>query len=377
MIETDNLKLEKPELSDAYSDFVPGIFGRNMDAIDDEIYEIKNSLSTNLYDDTQSVENAYINSNGNVTILQDGDQYYGTGYCASDFIDVSEYSYIHVSAARRYALYDSNKTKISYAEEVTVNGGAKSIKLPANASYIRITVNEDIDDTFVMRKATQIESTKIAFLGDSITWGYNDNTNEQVAKPYPQIIKEEYGFAECYNMGISGRTLGGDGQTHNTKQYGANPIIDNTYLATIPADAGVIVIFAGTNDFGVENYYVPLGDFGDQSYMTFYGSLEMLCKRLVPLALGKKIILCTPLHRKTEMKTADGVQRDLKDYATAIREVAEKYGVEVLDLYRNGEFFAMLSDFRNQYSTGGIHPNQDWYYILARKIGDYIINHLN
>lgn len=44
-------------------------------------------------------------------------------------------------------------------------------------------------------------------LGDSITWGYNPNTGEQIEKNYSILLKERLNLKELRNYGINSSTL--------------------------------------------------------------------------------------------------------------------------------------------------------------------------
>ena len=111
---------------------------------------------------------------------------------------------------------------------------------------------------------------------------------------------------------------------------------------------------------------------GDSTNLTFYGSLKILWETLISSHPKAQFFCITPLHRATEAKADNGVTRTLAEYVNAERIMAEKYGVEVIDLFKFGEFFAMMSGFRNLFSPDGIHPNQAWYTILGRKIAERI-----
>lgn len=365
-----------------------------------EVSELKEDLAKhpwyrkvmpyNIFDYTKCMADSTLNgSNGEIGTQSD--------YSVSDYIEIEEnvsYTRNNTSAGTIQCFYDKDKTFISsikYNREATFSSptGAKYMRFAISSSTsilssLMITKGDTISTVFTpykesfykYEKYAETSKLKVACLGDSITWGYNDDTNEQVAVPYPSVLKREYGFKEVVNLGISGTTVGGDAQVHDGHQVGSQ----QNFLSrvdTIPSDTDIICIFGGTNDFGVESYYVPLGTINDTTNLTFYGSLRLLFNDIIPKYIGKKIYYITPIHRQTETKSDNGVSRNLKQYVDAIKEICRYYGVEVIDLYSDGEFFAMNSAFRERYSKSGLHPNQEWYYILGRKIGDRLVEHLN
>ena len=206
----------------------------------------------------------------------------------------------------------------------------------------------------VQRLISQYENSRFAgkkmnCLGDSITYGYIPDSGAQMAKPYPDTVKEILGLAACRNYGISGSTL-----AVNDGDY--SPMC--VRYANMDDDADIILVFGGTNDYGRAVYTPSIGTITDAVNTTVYGALNILCEGLISKYPQALIFLCTPLKRAD--KTApNGGGYTLEDVADAIRNVGHKFGMPVLDLNYQGGFYIANADFRAEY--GGedkLHPNQ-------------------
>lgn len=190
-----------------------------------------------------------------------------------------------------------------------------------------------------------LKGIKANFLGDSITKGKGVQNIEDV---YWNILKRECGLAEARGYGI-----GGTGIAMTT--YPENPIWDQDFLSridTMDEDADLIVVFGGTNDYGHGD--APLGQMSDRSPYTFYGACHKLVQKLMQRYPGKEIVLMTPLHRQVEARGG----RCLKDYVIAIKEVAEYYGIPVVDLYATSGIQPQFAPNKELYAPDGLHPNE-------------------
>ena len=356
--------------------------------IHDTLYKRTN----NLFDISKITKDKYLSvTNG---IEQVASQ---SGYAISNWIDVSGLEKVSFHETNNVVFYNANKEFISNIGNVTSKVTNITYDVPTNAKYMRFTIRNIHDNNMVNSGDSVLpfepytlpkiydnilpkiygnitNGKRIAFMGDSITWGYNDNVAERVENPYPAIIKQYFGFSECINYGESGSTIGGDGVTKHDgtlNEIGSNPM--NLRIDEVDTTVDILVIFGGTNDFGLTNNYVPLGTINDTTNLTFYGSLKVMIDKIIPKFIGKKIFFVTPLHRSKY--TTSG--RYLSEYVKAIREVCDAYGIEIIDMYANGEFFAQNDYFKQRYSISGLHPNQDWYYILAKKIGNHIVKSIS
>ncbi len=208
-------------------------------------------------------------------------------------------------------------------------------------------------------------------LGDSITWGYNPNTGEQIEKNYSILLKERLNLKELRNYGINSSTL-----ADNKISY--EPMC-NRYK-NMDDNADIVAIFGGTNDYGREDFEVQLGKINDLGTATIYGALNNMCIGLKQKYPNSVIFFITPIQRAyidrgCNFKYATNIKNRLKysleDVANAIKEVCKKNNILVFDLYNNCDINT-IEDYI-KYIPDGLHPTEEYHKILANKIYDYII----
>ncbi len=200
---------------------------------------------------------------------------------------------------------------------------------------------------------------KINFLGDSITAGNS----------YVSIIAEKTG-AICRNYGVGGSSIAKQINPQNdfeTKDFCSR-------VNSMDADANLIFVFGGTNDFGHGD--APFGKFSDNTSDTFYGALHTLYSSLIDKYPESDIIIVTPLHREHEQYSNDlrkcGMKKSLKSYVYAIKEVAEYYSLPILDFYAESGIQPNIPIMKEKYMPDGLHPNHLGHEILAKKMISYL-----
>lgn len=213
----------------------------------------------------------------------------------------------------------------------------------------------------------ELKGKKINFLGDSITFGSGTSGEE---KRFSNLI-EAWTGAVCRNYGIGGTRIALQRKPSN------DPAYDQDFCSRVDkmdADADVVVVFGGTNDFGHGD--APFGRMEDRTNATFCGALHTLYTRLINRYPEALIVVLTPLHRADEdsmrgsQKTEDVAV--LKSYIQAIRETAEYYGLPVLDLYACSGLQPAVPVIRERYLPDGLHPNDAGHQILAHKIVEFL-----
>ena len=121
------------------------------------------------------------------------------------------------------------------------------------------------------------------------------------------------------------------------------------------SDADVVVVFGGTNDFGHGD--AKLGTFESRDPYTFYGAMHVLCEKLINRFPNADILFMTPLHRcsEDEVSKENGLpeETNLAGYVSIIREVAEFYGLPVLDLFLHKRFTA-----QGRYHQGNLYARR-------------------
>ena len=84
----------------------------------------------------------------------------------------------------------------------------------------------------------------------------------------------------------------------------------------------------------------------------------------------------TPLHRGGEEDPLNnrGLRNvtNLAGYVQAIREVAEYYGLPVLDLYATYGVQPAIPVMKDTYMPDGLHPNDAGHVLLTGKIAKFI-----
>ena len=201
---------------------------------------------------------------------------------------------------------------------------------------------------------------KINFLGDSITEGVGTSGPEFM---FTNVIARKTG-AICRNYGISG--------TRIARQY--RPTVDNPRFdldfcmraGEMDADADIIVVFGGTNDYGHGD--APFGTFDDRTRDTFCGAMHELCQTLLTRWPEAEIVFITPLHRSGENNRTANYKPVLKEYVDAMRRILEYYSIPVLDLYANGRLQPAVEVIKEKYLPDGLHPSDAGNALLADRI---------
>lgn len=203
----------------------------------------------------------------------------------------------------------------------------------------------------------------IAVLGDSITYGIASSASglKDATTTYAEKLTSILG-AELVNgkhsYGLSGTCIS---SASDQEQELKNLSFVNR-VSSIATYADIIIVAGGTNDFGQN---VPLGSIYDNTDTSFYGSLEVLCKRLIERFNGKKIIFITPIQR-TEQKNR--INCTLQDYRNAIIEVAgQRYSFPIIDGLSLG-FSTHNETFKAEYIADGLHPTDKGHILLGENL---------
>ena len=187
-----------------------------------------------------------------------------------------------------------------------------------------------------------LKGIKANFLGDSITEGVGTTCHENT---YHQIIAKKWEFTAARNYGISGTRL-----ARQYKPTVDNPRFDLDFCGRVDemeADADLIVVFGGTNDFGHGD--APFGEFEDRNKDTFCGACHELMSSLITKYPDATIVIMTPLHRETEDIPSAGNSRPLSDYVDMIRKVAEFYSLPVMDLWSKSGIQPRVNVIKEKY----------------------------
>ena len=189
--------------------------------------------------------------------------------------------------------------------------------------------------------------TYIAF-GDSITFGADYTRGyAQMDNPYSELVASTLGMKSYKNAGVSGATL----CTNTLDLACISDIVTNT-----SSSYDIISLLGGVNDY---NRNLPLGHYGDFENTTIYGSLDVIAKHLTTTFSDSFIFFMTPYReywQGVHCLSQNSQGYNLEDVANAVKQVANKYSIPVLDLFNLGQFELEM------YTSGsdGLHPSQEF-----------------
>ena len=152
---------------------------------------------------------------------------------------------------------DSKGTKLSYevnssdtsVATASISGNILNATLLKGEGYSNITIDvksNDVDVFSLEFKLSAREFTKIACVGDSLTWGHNWNPNK-TNETYPRYLNEGMGI-ETVNCGVNGATITGYGGSGTGYNYAGGSKTSSQYQKSLTSGADVIVIMLGSND---------------------------------------------------------------------------------------------------------------------------------
>ncbi len=216
---------------------------------------------------------------------------------------------------------------------------------------------------------------KIGLLGDSIASnGGFLNT----------IIKER-GQASGKNVAVGGWFYSEDTGVNNEYPGDASKGIYRQ-VSNLDGDEDLIIIWAGTNDFGHSH---KIGEFFDESgqpnndLTTLYGGLHRVIQELhAKLGEDIPIIICTPLERNIPQgddvgypyssQNPNKLGKYLQDYIDAIKAVADYYGITVFVSAAETNLNPNNDDINRQYFSDGLHPNSAGHAVIGTKLSQFI-----
>ncbi len=192
---------------------------------------------------------------------------------------------------------------------------------------------------------------KAVFFGASSVEGAGASSPE---KRFSTLVCRALGWEEV-NLGIGGTTLTGRGDDGLIAA-------DDSGIGRVPdilhAKPEVVFISYGANDFALS---CPLGEIGRFQPGTFVSDYDTILRGLIENLPGARLILATCQYRgDAETLNARGLV--LEDYNRAIRQLAERYGLELADAWSGSGI-----DARNfaALSADAAHLSDEGYQRLA------------
>jgi lysophospholipase L1-like esterase len=193
--------------------------------------------------------------------------------------------------------------------------------------------------------------TKAVFFGASSVEGAGASSPD---KRFTTLICRTLGWEEI-NLGIGGTTMTGRGEDGliADEESGIGRVPDILHAAP-----NVVLISYGANDFARSCLLGELGKFQPGTYVSDY---DTALRGLIENLPGTKIVLATCQYR-ADGETPNEIGLILEDYNNAVRQLAERYGLELADAATGSGINA--ANFP-KLSADEFHLNDDGYQRLA------------
>lgn len=354
---------------------------------------VQKTIKDDLFTDCEIpiAEGKYYDSTGELT----NDAWYG---CAeiNDLVIGEKISYnltqAYIPAALQVVKYDNSvvQYEANTSEQKVVSGnyivqqGDKKIqlsfKLSAEHSIKRFQLNKDMIN--VAPLSILYKKSWYSF-GDSVTEAANttyvesDKNGNQ--KGYTNIIGTRNNM-NWTNGGHSGWTLtkiSGKNNSYFQEDEGGTPMYKKVKLGL-----DYYTFWFGINDcYQVEEGNV--GDINSTDTTTIYGAWNTLIDYFIRNSPNSKIGIIVP-YRETGMRNSESKEgRMALSFIKACKDIADKYGIGLLDLTSNDVpmFVDRLSDNisdeiiefrRSNWLYDGTHPNQNGYNYLSTIIESWL-----
>lgn len=189
--------------------------------------------------------------------------------------------------------------------------------------------------------------TKIACVGDSLTYGYG--LSDRSTESWPAVMSKNAG-ANVGNFGVCGATAMKD----TAISYWDQP----EYQESSDFGANIVVIMLGTNDASYKNWD------GIDAYLK---DMKALINHYRLLESGPNVFVATP-PRSFE-NHANGTKRKnaLEKIHNALTELCKTEDIGLIDIYE-------ITDNRKElYQSDGVHINADGDKVIAEAIGSAIV----
>lgn len=233
---------------------------------------------------------------------------------------------------------------------------------------------------------SSLKGGKIGAVGDSIMSGASASTESE------RFINV---FADLVGCTVNNVAIGGWTYMSETENTGFWQQVNGTGDATksLDGDEDLIVISGLTNDFGHAN---PIGDYysiidngtykkrvstEEQYRNSVCGGIHKLIKTLYDKYNGYiPIIICLPIHRVLGGSKSGGSWESnslglyIDDYCTAVRKVAEYYGIPVFDTFNMSGLNPNIDYINEKYFADGLHPKSNGHKIIGTALYNFVKN---
>lgn len=214
--------------------------------------------------------------------------------------------------------------------------------------------------------ATAIHADEtLSCLGDSITAGDNGQGQSSTEWSWPSYMQAMCGFNNVTNVGRNGSTISSTGDSSSFVER-----------CTSITGQDFITVFGGVNDYDQGR---ALGEADSTDVATVSGGLNQIILTLTKNNPDAVIVIMTPMKENKFVPTGTKNKAGLVelDYVNAIKAVADKYSIPVLDLYTSGNNGVFLDDVisADGLTADKLHPTAKGYKRLARQIAGFINAH--
>ena len=360
--------------------------------LDGKLSDLKESVK-NLF--LQDYTNSIRYNTGGINV-SDG-SFASNGYntfAVSDFIEIPEgavkinLGYQGYSKLYGSVIYNSGKKKI--AGYSVMDNAAKAgdvyetgyIDIPESAKYVRITSYQSdkekkIPLIFLMRSidvvnhkelkeqlesagiVSPLKSKRLAFCGDSITYGLNQDGGARL-DAFPDQVGRLLG-CQTTNYGVSSASVGGAAPRVWSKDY-----------TVVSTDEDIVGVMIGINDF-YRDYSLGNKDGSSGFYKDLHTMWKGLINRFPPSAGKRLFCMIYPYY---------DAKPNWEQWTAAMQEVAEYYSIPILDFSKelgiNPHMDVNFEYWREEGRGTGkhnAHPTQLTHDMMAKVVAAYVKSH--
>lgn len=235
--------------------------------------------------------------------------------------------------------------------------------LSATSIFSPIGSSNENNNSNVSSNVVDFSQLTYSVIGDSITYGTDGIDSGRLNPTYVKEVKNILGLKAYYNYGIGGSTVAN----------GSNPMYKR--YTKINVDSDIISVMGGVNDWGSGHNYVQIGSIDDSDGTTFYGGYNLLIEGLKKDYPNAFIFLITPTYRRVrESNTYNGYGESLLDYVNAVRNLAKKHDLPLLDIFDNEDIY---NDMMRSDSDGVHHSQELTINVVAPLIANFIKDNYN
>lgn len=248
--------------------------------------------------------------------------------------------------------------------QIDNKGYSSFIQLQENLIYNLNRIKMPVVNNKVTVTGHYWTGKKMVAIGDSIT---------QLAT-YIQPTVEALQLGAIVNISNGGRMLSRD-----TNQGGDSSMNTDVVINTIPADADLIIVMGGTNDWGQS---VAIGTINDMDNTTFMGALKIIIQKISTRYPTARLLLVCPPYAENPSRVETGTWTDaihnlngdtMVDYGNAIENIGKLYGIPFANICAEAGWNTYnIRSFMNS-DTDLIHPSQ----LGGNRIASVLVGKIN